>query len=232
MGRAPGTDLQTAQAICRTSNLYPNFEEDVMELQGYFKDSQAVHAYPAAGLDVPIYLLGSSTDSAYLAAKLGLPYAFAAHFAPVMLAESVSIYRREFQASAKLAAPYVILCANVVVAASTEEARRLATSQTMSFAGIATNRPTPLQPPKDSDEAVWQSLNIAQPSLERVKQVVNQMTAVSFVGDKAEVANQIRSMREQVPFDELMAHSSIFDQTAQVYSYQLLAEVVKNEILT
>lgn len=242
LGRAPGTDQQTACAIRRTDNLNPHFEEDIQELQGYFADTLPVHAYPAAGLDVPLYILGSSTDSAHLAAKLGLPYVFAAHFAPRMLIEAIAIYRREFKPSATLAEPYVILCANVIMADTDEEAQRLATTQTMSFAGIVTNRGQKLQPPKHSDDEVWEdilpssevphfgpvSFNV-QISLNRVKQAVSQMTACTFVGDKASVATQIRSMQKQVPFDELMAHSSIFDQDAQAYSYQLLAEVVAEE---
>ncbi|WP_218654325.1 LLM class flavin-dependent oxidoreductase [Streptococcus pluranimalium] len=242
LGRAPGTDQQTARAIRRTDNLNPHFEEDIMELQGYFADTLPVHAYPAAGLDVPLYILGSSTDSAHLAAKLGLPYVFAAHFAPRMLMEAVAIYRREFKPSETLAEPYVILCANVIMADTDEEAQRLATTQTMSFAGIVTNRAQKLQPPKDSDEAVWEAILPsgevphfgpvafkAQLSHTRIKQAVSQMIACTFVGDKASVAAQIKAMQKQVSFDELMAHSNIFDQEAQAHSYQLLADVVDQE---
>ncbi|MGT2757544.1 LLM class flavin-dependent oxidoreductase [Streptococcus ovuberis] len=242
LGRAPGTDQQTARAIRRTNNLYPHFEEDILELQGYFKGTQAVQAYPAAGLDVPMYILGSSTDSAHLAAKLGLPYVFAAHFAPRMLTEAVSIYRREFQPSDKLSAPYVILCANVIMADTDNEANRLATSQTMSFAGIVTNRAEPLQAPKNSDEEIWSAILpssevphfgpvgfSAQPNLDRIQQVVRQMTAVSLIGNKATVAQQLHSLKKEVHFDELMANSYIFDQKAQAYSYQLLSELVTKD---
>ncbi|MGT2666883.1 LLM class flavin-dependent oxidoreductase [Streptococcus rifensis] len=240
LGRAPGTDQQTARAIRRTDNLNPHFEEDIQELQGYFADTLPVHAYPAAGQDVPLFILGSSTDSAHLAAKLGLPYVFAAHFAPRMLIQAVAIYRREFKPSATLAKPYVILCANVIMADTDEEAQRLATTQTMSFAGIVTNRGQKLQPPKHSDDEVWEdilpssevphfgpvSFN-AQISLNRVKQAVSQMTAGSFVGSKASVTAQLQAMKKQVDFDELMANTYIFDQEKQAYSYQLLAEVIK-----
>ena len=125
LGRAPGTDVPTAMALRRTKDLKTDFERDLAELSGYFKGSNYVQAYPAHGLYLPFYILGSSTDSAYLAAKLGLPYSFAAHFAPTMMENAIAIYNRYFQPSAILDKPYVILGVNAILADTDEEAKRL-----------------------------------------------------------------------------------------------------------
>lgn len=238
LGRAPGTDMATARAIRRSSNLNPDFLEDIHELAGYFHDTQAVSAYPAAGLSVPFYILGSSTDSAYLASELGLPYAFASHFAPKMMREAVEIYRRRFKPSEHLQAPYVILGANAIVADTDEEAARLATTQTASFLNIVTGQSVGLVPPFESDDAVWQQHiqthkvpHFGPIALERAslinneKEIVRHMTEFSFIGSPQSVEQQIRHIQSEVDCDELMLNSYIYDETAQHYSYDLMMRV-------
>lgn len=239
LGRAPGTDMVTARALRRTDDLNPHFAEDLAELAGYFNDSNPVHAYPAAGLALPFYILGSSTDSAYLAAKLGLPYAFASHFAPAMMEEAIAIYRRNFQASDSLDQPYVILGANAILADSNQEAQRLATTQLQSFLGIVTGQPNGLQPPLDSEEQVWQSYVEAtkvphfgpiafqrEDIIHREKMIVKQMSQVSLIGDATTVSQQIQELKSRVEFDELIVNSYIYDQAAQIHSFALLKEAV------
>ncbi|MFK8242264.1 MULTISPECIES: LLM class flavin-dependent oxidoreductase [unclassified Facklamia] len=242
LGRAPGTDLETARAIRRTNNLHTNFPDEIAELQGYFDDTNPVHAYPAAGLSIPFYILGSSLESARLAARLGLPYSFAAHFAPAMMEEAVALYRKLFKPSDKLSEPYVILGANAVVADTDEEAERLATTQTQSFLGLITGESKGLQPPLENNDAVWRDyvkVNVVphfgpmafkrDDLINRERSVIENMTKISFVGSPESVSRQIDALKERVHFDELMINSYIYDEKAQHYSYQLLAEIVKNK---
>lgn len=239
VGRAPGTDIQTAKAIRRTHLLNPNFEDDVQELMGYFSDTNAVHAYPAAHLAVPFYILGSSTDSAYLAAKLGLPYAFASHFAPAMLEEAVAIYRRLFRPSDMLKEPYVIVGANVYMADNESEAACLKTSHTQLILDLITGAERGIQPPKESEEAVWyHHIDVTkvpnfgpiaferEDFISREKKVVKNMQGVSFVGDIPTVQQQVLDLKQRVDFDELIVTSSIYDKEAQYRSYQLFAEAM------
>lgn len=241
LGRAPGTDMLTARAIRRTDNLNPEFASDVAELRGYFEDTNPVHAYPAAGLEVPFYILGSSTDSAYLAAELGLPYAFASHFAPAMLEEAVAIYRRRFKPSKYLEKPYVIVGANAIVADSNDEADRLKNSLIQIFLNIVSGNQAGLQPPKDSEAEVWKSYvqthkvpHFGPIAFERAdllyreKAVVQNMMAMSLIGDKEAVRQQIKDLQERVAFDELIVTGYIYDKQAQLKSFELLAEVVRD----
>lgn len=239
LGRAPGTDYNTARAIRRDTNRELDFKKEILELSGYFKDTRPVHAYPAAGLDVPFYILGSSTDSAYLAAELGLPYSFASHFAPAMMENAVAIYRHYFKPSDVLKEPYVILGANAVVADTDEEAKILSTTQIQSFLNIITSNPQGMVPPVQSEEAVWKNY-IATTKVphfgpiafehdeivEHEKSVVKQMTKISFIGSKETVKKQISDLKRRVGFDELMINSYIYDEEAQHHSYELLKEAV------
>lgn len=240
LGRAPGTDMRTARALRRTMDNH-DFPTDIAELRGYFANTNPVSAYPAAGLDVPFYILGSSTESAYLAAELGLPYAFASHFAPRMLEEAVAIYRRYFKPSEHLAKPYVIIGVNAIVADSDEEAESLATSQTQFFLNVVTDTQQSLQPPVANDDEVWKNHKKAQfpphfgpvdfdemPLYNQERAVVEQMTACSVIGSPESVAEQLKSLREQVEFDEIMAVTYIFDEEKQAKSYRLLKEIVDN----
>lgn len=242
LGRAPGTDVPTARAIRRTADMRVDFERDLAELRSYFKGTNYVQAYPAHDMDIPIYILGSSTDSAYLAAKLGLPYSFAAHFAPAMMENAVTIYRRHFEPSEVLSEPYVILGANAVLADTDEEAKRLSTTMIQSFLNIVTSEPRGLMPPLQSEEAVWRDFIATNKVphfgpiafeiddlIDHEKEVVKRMTEVSFIGSKETVAKQIKDLQRRVDFDELMINSYIYDEKAQHHSYELLAEVVKEK---
>nr|WP_275582177.1 LLM class flavin-dependent oxidoreductase [Streptococcus loxodontisalivarius] len=240
LGRAPGTDMETARALRRSDDLNPHFADDLAELAGYFKDSNPVHAYPAAGMDLPFYILGSSTDSAYLAAELGLPYVFASHFAPRMMEEAVAIYRRNFKASEHLDKPYVILGANAVMADTDEEARRLATTQLQSFLGIVTGSPVGLRPPLDKEADVWKDYIAAHKVphfgpiaferddiVNRERYIVEEMSRVSLIGSPETVKLELERLKEQVDFDELIINSYIYDEEAQHHSYDLLAQTVQ-----
>jgi len=222
LGRAPGSDQLTAQAI-RGSRFggAQDFPRDVQQLQTYFSaanSTSAVRAIPGEGLDIPLYILGSSTDSAYLAAALGLPYAFASHFAPTQLLAALSIYRQNFRPSAALAAPYVIACVNVVAADTDDEARWLSTSLQQFMLGVVSGRPAPLPPPVESMAALWGPGQ---------QQMVGHMLAYAFVGGPATLRQELQDFIDQTRVDEIMAVSNIFSHEARVHSYALLAEALR-----
>lgn len=241
LGRAPGTDMNTARAIRRTGNLYSDFGQEVLELESYFRDTAPVHAYPAAGLDVPFYILGSSTESAYLAAALGLPYAFASHFAPAMMRDAVRIYLSEFKPSSYMRMPYVILGCNAIVADTDEEAKMLQTSMLQGFISIITGRDDGLKPPVKDADAVWNDFAdeiiqsvphfgpVAFNKMDLVKdhkRVLEDMTAMSFVGSPETVAKEVAKLKSEVQFNELMVNSFIYDEAAQLKSLKLFKEAV------
>ena len=199
-------------------------------------------AYPSAGLNIPFYILGSSTESAYLAAELGLPYAFASHFAPRMMEMAVEIYRKNFKPSTYLAEPYVILGVNAIVAETDKEAKQLATTQTLFFLSVVTNAQQNLQPPMASEEDVWKTQMHAQkkphfgpvdfeeiPIYNQERAVVEQMTACSLIGSPESVDFQLKQLRERVHFDEIMAVSYIFDEQKQAQSYTMLKSIVDKQ---
>jgi len=222
LGRAPGTDQRTAQAIRGGRfGAEQDFGRDIRQLQTYFSaanSSASVRAIPGEGLDVPIYVLGSSTDSAYLAAAMGLPYAFASHFAPGQLLSAINIYRRNFQPSAQLAAPYVIACVNVIAADTDDEAQYLATTLQQLILGVITGERKLMQPPVVSMDGLW------TPEL---AQYAGQMLAASFVGSKATLQQELGEFVAHTQVNELMAASHIYDHAARLRSYQLLAEAVR-----
>ncbi len=221
LGRAPGTDQLTAMALRRNNlNTAYHFPSDVRELQLYFSDENSdgrVRAFPGEGLDIPIWILGSSTDSAYLAAEMGLPYAFAAHFAPTQFRAAISLYRQHFKPSAQLDKPYVLACVNVIAADTDEEAQVLATSMYRMFLGIVTNIRRPLPPPVPSMEPYWSP---------EVENAVRQMTACTFVGSPDTLSAQLSRFIEETDIDELMTTGNIYDQGARLKSYRILKEVV------
>ena len=239
LGRAPGTDLETARAIRRGVGRESDFEREVMELSAYFRDTEVVHAYPAAGLNIPLYILGSSTDSAYLAARLGLPYSFAAHFAPTMMETAIRIYQENFKPSDVLEKPYVILGANAILADTKEEAESLATTQWQAFLNIITNQSQGLLPPVQSMDEVWRDyveavrvphfgpVAFTEELIHQEKRIVERMGAFSFIGTKEEVQAKMREVQERVHFDELIVNSYIYEEKAQHYSYQLLKEALE-----
>jgi len=219
LGRAPGTDQATARALRRYFEGADTFPDDVLELLGYFEPAvpgQPVRAVPGAGLDVPVWLLGSSLFGARLAAQLGLPYAFASHFAPDAMDQALAIYRRDFRPSARLPAPYAILAANVVVAESDAEARRLFTTQQQAFVNLRRGRPGLIPPPLDDIEAFWTPVE---------KHGVEHALACSVVGDPATAEAGLRAFIERHRPDELMITANIFDHAARLRSFELAAGI-------
>jgi luciferase family oxidoreductase group 1 len=223
LGRAPGTDQVTALAIRGENfNAAHNFPRDIVKLQNYFSEENAsakVRAIPGEGLDIPIWVLGSSTDSAKVAAAMGLPYAFASHFAPTYFLEAIKIYRDNFKPSEFLKEPYVMACVNVVVADTDAEAERLATSVKQFFMGVVTGKRQLLPPPVRSMDDIW---NVFE------EEAVMQMLAYSFIGGPEKVKNELTSFVEQTGIDEVMATSHIFDHQSRMYSYKVFADILKN----
>jgi luciferase family oxidoreductase group 1 len=219
LGRAPGTDRAAAAALRRTLGADPdNFPNDVIELLtllGAPQPGQAVHAVPGEGLEIPIWILGSSTFGAQVAAALGLPFAFASHFAPALLFEATQIYRERFRPSARLAEPYVMLGVNVVAADSEGEARLLASSGLQSFASLRAGRPIRLPPPSKE----WERDPAEPPD-------PLQPTRVSFVGDADAVGQQMRDFVARTQADELIVVSHIYDHGARLRSYEIAAGIV------
>ncbi|MCW3465115.1 LLM class flavin-dependent oxidoreductase [Chitinophaga nivalis] len=220
LGRAPGTDQVTARALRRDRMSAANdFPEEVLELQTYFSPDNCnspVRAIPGEGLDVPIWILGSSTDSAYLAAAMGLPYAFASHFAPTHLHAALRIYREHFKPSEFLQQPYTMACVNVVAADTNEEAQHLATSFYQMFLGIIRGRLRQLPPPVASMDNIWSP---------HEKAAAQQMLDYSFVGDPAKIRQDLKGFLDATAVDELMVTAHIYDQSARLHSYKLLREL-------
>jgi luciferase family oxidoreductase group 1 len=221
LGRAPGTDQITSMAI-RGQNIHAahDFPKDIQTLQTLFSASNStgkVRAIPGEGLDIPIWILGSSTDSAYLAAAMGLPYAFASHFAPTYLMEAIKIYRQHFKPSAHLSKPYVIACVNVVAAETDAEAVLLSSSVKRLFLGIITGQRKRLQPPVDMKQ-VWTPQEEA---------AVKQMLAYSFIGSPDTIKAHMEEFLTHTGVDELMATSHIYDHQARLKSYEIFAQMMK-----
>ncbi|MGN2248144.1 LLM class flavin-dependent oxidoreductase [Frateuria sp. GZRR35] len=215
LGRAPGTDQATMRALRRYADGAETFPDDVLELLHYFEPArpgQAVRAVPGAGLDVPVWLLGSSLFSARLAAALGLPFAFASHFAPDAMDTALSIYRSEFRPSPRLAQPYAIAGINVVAAESDAEARRLFTTQQQSFINLRRGQPGPVPPPIDDIEAYWTPT-------ERLG--VERALACAVIGGPATVRQGLADFIARHQPDELMLTANIFDHALRRRSFEL-----------
>lgn len=217
LGRAPGTDQLTAMALRRNRmETAQDFPDDIIALQTYFSADNRmskVRAIPGEGLDIPIWVLGSSTDSARLAALFGLPYAFASHFAPTHFLHAIDIYRKNFRPSQYLAEPYVMACVNVIAADTNDEAHYLATSFYQLATGIITGRRRPLPPPVKSMNEHWSEYEEA---------AVKQMMHYAFIGDAAHIRSSLESFQQQTQLDELMITSHIYDPAARIHSYELL----------
>jgi len=220
LGRAPGTDQITARALRRTlSGDVDRFPQDVVELMAYFKPAepgQMIRAVPGAGLDVPVWILGSSLFGAQLAAALGLPYAFASHFAPAQMEEAIELYRHGFEPSEELAEPYVMLGLNVVAADTDAEARRLFTSLQQAFLNLRTGRPSPLPPPVDDIEARFAAVGMDTAMQGALK------TAV--VGDLATVRAGLDAFVAKHKPDEIMVTAQIYDHAARIRSFEIAAQ--------
>jgi len=219
LGRAPGTDQATMRALRRYMGAVDSFAQDVVELQAWFQPAQpgqAVRAVPGEGQDVPMWLLGSSTYSAQLAAALGLPFAFAAHFAPDQLMEAIAVYRRTFKPSQALAKPYVLVCIGVCAADTDDEARRLSTSSQQQFVALRRGNPGLLPPPVDDIRDVASEAEIAG---------LDHTFRYSAIGSPKTVRAKIQQVLDATGADELMAASQIHDHAARLRSYEILAQV-------
>ncbi len=222
LGRAPGTDQLTAQAI--RSDFFQaaqSFPLEIEKIQRYFSTKNAsakVRATLAEGVEVPLYILGSSTDSAHLAAKKGLPYAFASHFATTHLMNALQIYHQEFQPSSELEKPYTMAGVNIIVADTDEEAERISTSLYKMIVGLLTGNRGFMQPPVDMTEDIRELSQ--NPS-------VQQMLKYSFIGSKKTVKNQVQQFIADTQVDELIAVTNIYDGKDRIKSYQLFAEIMK-----
>lgn len=221
LGRAPGTDMKTANALRRSKNdsVY-TFPDDVKALLTYFgpEDQQGyVKAYPGVGTNIPIYILGSSTDSAYLAASLGLPYVFASHFAPRYMEEAISIYRSRFQPSEYLDQPYMMVGLNVIAAETDEEAKWLSTTMQQFFLNVVRGSQNRLRPPVENMDELWNPME---------KEMATSMSSVTLLGCKESIRQQLTGFQEIYNVDEIMAVSYIYDPDKQKRSYEILKEVV------
>ncbi len=223
LGRAPGTDQLTAQAIRRENmNAAFSFPADVRQLQKYFgnTDEEAkVRAFPGEGAQVPLWILGSSTDSAYLAAEMGLPYAFAAHFAPQQLYTAIDIYRKNFKPSAILDKPKLMICVNVIAADTDEDAHFLSTSLIRMFIGIVTSNRQPLMPPQPLPEIYYQH--------KELKYMVDNMLTNTFIGSKETLQKSLSVFIEDTGPDELMVTSYFYDMEAKLKSLSIVKEALQ-----
>ena len=222
LGRAPGTDQVTAHAIRsdRMQAVY-KFPEEVQQIQQYFSEennNSKVRATVAEGVDVPMYILGSSTDSAHLAAKKGLPYAFASHFAPAQLFEALNIYYNNFEPSIHLEKPYSIACINVIAADTDEEAERISTTLIRMMLGVMTGNIDYMQKPTEMTSELRQILQ--NPAFQR-------LLKYAFVGSKQTVKQKTEYFLKQTGADELMVASHIYHQEDRLKSYRLFSEVMK-----
>ncbi|ANF52878.1 hypothetical protein A0O34_21180 [Chryseobacterium glaciei] len=224
LGRAPGSDIQTALAIQK--DFYEQsqrFPQNVEALEMYFSHKNPyakVRAFIAEGTGVPIWILGSSTESAALAASKGLPYAFAGHFAPRQMLEAFELYRRNFKASETLKHPYTIAAVNATAADTDQQAEMLSTSLYQMFQNLAQNTGRFLQPPVESLTELLDSMS------EQVRLQVKQMTACSFVGSKETITSNLKDFIAQTGVDELMIHSPIYDHQEKLKNMMIMKEVM------
>jgi luciferase family oxidoreductase group 1 len=221
LGRAPGTDGRTLRALRREFESAERFPQDVRELQAFLGDvqpGQAVQAVPGTGTKVPIWILGSSLFGAQLAAAYGLPYAFAAHFAPAHLMEAIEIYRSQFKPSSQCDRPYLMIGITGISADTDAEARRLFTSPQQAFANIVRGTRGRLRPPIDDIETYWSPAEKAQASA---------MLACAFVGSPETVRPALDRFIEKTGADELMIASAIYDHAARLRSYEIFSEIQK-----
>lgn len=220
LGRAPGSDQSTALALNRDPySAGEAFPQQLTELQGYFaprQPGQRVQAVPGAGLDVPIWLLGSSLFSARLAAERGLPFAFAAHFAPADLLEAIALYRGRFQPSRHLQQPRVMVGVNVLAAESDAAARRLFTSQQQAFANLIRGRPSQVPPPIDDIDAYWSTAE---------KAGAERMLGFAVVGSPATVEQGLRERIAMTRADELILTGHVYDHADRLRSYEIVSDI-------
>ena len=220
LGRAPGTDMATARALRRYMGGADTFPQDVIELIGYFADpapGRLVQAFPGVGTRVPVWILGSSLFGAELAAALGLPYAFASHFAPGDLEAAIAVYRETFRPSEQLAAPYVMLAFNVFAAETDAEGRVLRSSMQQAFANLRSGRPGPLPRPVEAVERLIDPAMLAQ---------VDRALACSATGSPETVRRELGAFLARYRPDEVIVTGQIHDHAARLRSFEIAAEVL------
>jgi luciferase family oxidoreductase group 1 len=222
LGRAPGTDPVTARALRRDLGSHgENFPELVEELRFYLNppvepQNMPVRAIPGEGLNIPIWLLGSSGFSAQLAGQLGLPFAFASHFSPHHTLSALELYRSSFRPSDVLDAPYAMVCVNVIAADTDEEARWLATSMEQQFLNLLRGRPGQLNPPVENMDEIWNDYE---------KAAVKQQLRCTFTGSPESVKEQLQSFLDETQADEIMINAQIYDHQARLRSYEIVSQI-------
>ena len=219
LGRAPGSDQATMRALRRDPSAGDMFPQDVIELMSYFREAepgQVVRAVPGAGLDVPIWILGSSLFGAQLAAALGLPFAFASHFAPAYLMQALGIYRAQFQPSAQLDRPYTMIGANIFAADTDEEARFLFSSLQQVFISLRRGRPRQLAAPVEDFDAQL---------MPHERQMLDEMLSYSVIGSPDAVERRLNEIVDRTGCDEIMVTSQIHDHASRLHSFEIVAEV-------
>ncbi|BBU95571.1 luciferase-like monooxygenase [Providencia rettgeri] len=225
IGRAPGSDQRTMQALRRHMNTdIDNFPQDVAQIINWFdaiNPDPAVRPVPGFGEKIPVWLLGSSLYSARLAAQMGLPFAFASHFAPDLLLQALEVYRANFQPSQRLSKPYAMVCINIIAADTQREAEFLFTSMQQAFVMLRRGQPSQLPAPVESMENIWSPAE---------KFSVQQALGMSLVGDKTKVRHGLDTILRQTQADEIMVNGQIFDHQARLYSFELAMQVM-NEIM-
>ncbi|WP_226617843.1 LLM class flavin-dependent oxidoreductase [Cytobacillus firmus] len=226
LGRAPGTDQGTARALRRDlGSTGDDFPEQLAELRGYFDPFLAqgnpIKAIPGEGLNIPIWLLGSSGFSAQLAGELGLPFAFAAHFSPLNTRGALQIYRKAFKPSNVLDKPYAMVALNIIAAETDKEAKRLFTTIQQQFLNLMSGSLTPLQPPVDDISEVVSSYQL---------KALEQQLGSSIVGSQQTIKDKLHTFLEENQVDEIMAIAQVFDHKARLRSYEILAEITKSEM--
>ncbi len=221
LGRAPGSDQPTAMALRRNNiDNAQHFPADVRQLQRYFSTKNRiakVRAFPGEGLEIPLWILGSSTDSAYLAAEMGLPYAFASHFAPAQFRAAIRIYRDNFKPSAVLEKPYVMACVNVIGADTDKEAKSSFNSLLNLFIGIITDTRKPLSPASSIPESY---------QIPEVRNSIDKMLSCTFIGSKETLRHSISEFVDETGINELMVASHIFDLDAKLKSFSILKDAL------
>lgn len=224
LGRAPGTDQTTMRALRRDSRRDGHdFPVQLDELRAYFQPDPSagippVRAIPGEGQEIPIWLLGSSGFSAQLAAQLGLPFSFASHFSPDNTLPALELYRRQFRSSEVLKEPYAMLGVNIIAADTDDEANRLATSMQQQFLNLVRNNPSPLLPPVDNMDELWNPFE---------KAALEQQLGSSIIGSKEIVKEKIIDFIESTGADEIMVNAQIFDHTARLRSFEIVSEIMK-----
>ena len=221
VGRAPGTDGLTAKALGRNpNNINQYFPQQIQQLQRYFSvenSESLVRAIPGEGCDIPIYILGSSTDSAWLAAEMGLPYAFAGHFAPDMMETAFEIYRQNYEPSAEFPEPYIIACVNGIAAETDTEAQKLATTLYQAFVNLIRNDRKPYAKPVDDMDEIWNPME---------KSHVQRMLRMSFIGSEETLVKDFKEFQNLFGVDEIMITSHIYEHDARVKSYEIIRNAV------